>query len=192
MTLGRTAAVSVLALAVATGTVRAQGEFISGMDTTLSLVQRVHARWDSFVEPVARKQAVMSLQRLSLALEDLALAKIEFSEKVAAVDWTTQQRDLSNEAQDLLESVRVVRRRIRGFLRFVPNSYQDTAGRIETQLVDGLTQKVGTLTDIQTLLKADAPSVAAIRSETDKAVRHTRAVKAAVDSLAAAIQKSTR
>jgi hypothetical protein len=181
----------IAALAVAAPSASAQGDLVSAMDTTLSLVQRLHAKWDSLVAPVARKQAVLSLQRLSLALDDLALAKIEFSEKVAAADWERQPPDLSDQAQDLISSVQSLRRRIRGFLRFVPNSYQATAGKIENQLVDGLTQKVGNLTDIQNLMKASAPSVAAIRSETDEAVRRTRAVKAAVDSLSASIQNSS-
>lgn len=187
-----TLVVHLVAQALTAPSARAQGELVAAMDTTLSLVERLHVRWDSLVAPIARKQAVLSLQRLSLALDDLALAKIEFAEKVAAVDWVTQQPDLYSEAEDLMLSVQAVRRRLRGFLRFVPNSYQATAGRIEIQLVDGLSQKVGNLADIQKLMRASAPSVPAIRSEADEAVRRTRAVKAAVDSLAGSILKSTR
>jgi hypothetical protein len=182
----------VVALLITAPRAEAQGELTAGLDSTLSLVQRLHAKWDSLVAPVARKQAVLSLQRLSVSLDDLALAKLEFAEKVSRVDWNSGGRDLTNDAEELVGTVQTVRRRLKSFLQFVPNDYQATAGRIESQLMTGLSLKIGNLTSIQQLLRTSSPSIAAVRSEADSAAMHARVAKAGVDSLIVSIQRGTR
>ena len=156
----------------------------------ISLFQALADRWSTIVvNPLQRMQATRSLRRLSNALDDLAISKMEFGEALVAAKEHDFPR-IQEQGRDLQESVRRARRELRRFFSFLPASLQEQGGAVEQQLVQDFNFKWQKLQDVVVELGVEDASLGAVRDDSRKVAERALGMKQKVDRLIVLLQGS--
>lgn len=147
--------------------------------------------WETIIQPVARRQAVRHLKRVSNSLDDLANDKQDLLEFISASDLNANRGAIRGRIDEFQETTRRTRRNIQQFSSILPAPYRNTGNDVANDAFWGLGEKWQTLRNIQRLLDGSGSvDSARIQGELRTAIQQVLRVKGRVDELIAQIERS--
>jgi hypothetical protein len=166
----------------------ASGRAASGEETALRRADAFFGAgggiWKTyFVDPMAKRQAVRKLNRLSDSLYDLASEKQELAEALSANDGSADRQRAEASIKNFKDIVKQVRRDIEEFSSILPDEQREEGMNVARELFDGLSQKWQTLDRAERLIGGSSANSEQVVNELKAAVKQVQDLKGKVDKL---------
>lgn len=150
----------------------------------------ISTTWETIIQPVARRQAVRHLRRLSNSLDDLANDKQDLLEFISTSDLNSNRGAIRGRIDEFQETTRRTRRNIQQFSSVLPAPHRNTGNAVANDAFWGLGEKWQTLRNIQRLVDEGSADSAQMQRELRTAIQQVLRVKGRVDELIAQIERS--
>jgi hypothetical protein len=172
---------------------RGQNNTPTGTVEAISFFEEINRRWEQFIDPLARRQVVRRLRRLSNSLDDLASDKQDLAEAVLAMRSgdVAQQNTIRAQIREHQETVQRLRRNIVEFSSVLPASDRERGNRVANTLFEGFSEKWRILQRVQNMLNnGQLMDAAGVSRELSAAAQTLLRLKAEIGILIAQIENS--
>jgi len=145
--------------------------------------------WNTYiVDPLARRQAVRKLDRLSKSLYDLANEKQELAEALSSRGGGADRVRAKTSIANFKDIVRQVRHDIEDFSSILPEGQREEGMNVARELFEGLSLKWQTLDRAERLIDERGAGSEQVFNELRAAAKQVMGLKSKVDGLIQSIQ----
>jgi len=162
---------------------------LHGLNSSLHLFEDLQRHWNDIITtPLAKKQAVRSLRKLSGSLAVLADRKLAIANNAIRASSDDGTYDLlAKEANDLGKTIEELRLHLHDVFKTLPDSYQSQAGKVQSDLSRGLYQKINSLEGIRALLRSGSVEANDVVADAQKVANLALSMKEQIDTLITAL-----